>query len=353
MTMAIHIVTEPAYAASTWCTGISNGILQEAKNKKTECFFQKDRFASQPADLIALIGNSPRWILDTLNQMQAEHDAHVILISNTPYTLSVNSIGTDLFRSMLDVLSYLTEDCGRKAIAFYGVNASSTTDLMKLRGFGDSRHVYYNNSDLRSCFDDFYRNINHYDAVVCANDYAAISLLQNLKETAPSQIDRLFVVSFSNLHIAQTFTPSITSVALDYCEYGRTTVNLYRMLLKNPQISTGILNIKSKIIPRDTTRKIPFTNSTYPTDLSDIKESDFFEDEEIKGLFLLETLFTMMNETDEKILRLLSAGASYEQIAQDLFMSVNGIKYRLNKLLESSGIRNRKELLSLYRHYFG
>ena len=351
--MAIHIVAEPAYEASTWCAGIIGGILNEARHKKTDCFFQKEDFISGPEDLIALIGNSPRWIHDTLSRMQCAHSAPFVLISNTPYSLSINSIGTDLFRSMLDVLSYLKNDCGRQNIAFFGANASSTTDLQKLRGFSSPEHVYYNRNGLRACFDSFYEKIDRYDAVVCANDYAAISLLQNLKQTAPSQAQRLFVVSFSNLHISQRYSPSITSVALDYCEYGRSAVNLHRLLLKHPEISAATFHIKSKIIPRDTTENIPFTESVYKNEFYDIEDTDFFEDEEIKDLFLLENLFSILNETDEKILRLLVQGASYERIAQELFMSVNGIKYRLNKLLESSGIKDRRELLKIYRQYLG
>lgn len=83
------------------------------------------------------------------------------------------------------------------------------------------------------------------------------------------------------------------------------------MLLKNPQISAGPLHIRSKIIPRETTGHIPFTESVAKNNLSDIKDVDFFEDDEIKGLFSLETLFTNMNETDEKILRLLAGVSAF------------------------------------------
>lgn len=347
--MAIHIVIEPEYTASTWCDKIAQGIITEAKHRKVSCYFQAAECVTSSDDLIALIGNSPAWIQETVNRMRRTQPAHLALVSNTPYTLSINSICTDLLQSMLDVQSYLENDCKKEKIALYGINTSSTTDLLKLRGFSQTEHIYYNNSDLRTCFEQFYKNIDLYDAVICTNDYAAVSLLQNLKHLAPSQIQKLFLVSFSNLHIAKRYMPSITSVTLDYYEYGRKTVDLYRMLLKNPELSTGTLNIKSKIVPRETTVNIPFTGSVYKNEITNIECGDFYEDQEIRDFIILENLFTMTTETDEKILDMLSYGFSYEHIAQELYMSVNGIKYRLNKLLENCQLENRRELLRIYK----
>lgn len=350
--MAIHIVIEPEYAASTWCSNISKGILDQAKQKRIDCLFQKDYFISHNTDLIVLIGNSPAWIQETLKTFKAVHSAHMVLISNRPYPMSVNNICTNLYESMLDVLSYLRNDCSKKEIAFYGVNPSSATDILKQRGFTNTESIYYSNSDLRSCFQHFYTDIHKYDAVICANDYAAISLLQNLKRCNPKLINNLFIVSFANTYIAQEYKPSITSVALDYYEYGQTTVNLYRMLLKNPQISTANVNIKSVIIPRETTKKIPYSHKPPYEEIPDTKSNEFFEDKEICDLIALENLFSIQDDTDKKLIKYLSAGYSYEQITQELFMSVNGIKYRLNRLFNACGIKSRKELIRIYNKYF-
>lgn len=229
---------------------------------------------------------------------------------------------------------------------------SSSTDLQKLQGFTSREHIYYSNCDLLLCFNEFYNNIDLYEAVICANDYAAISLLQNLKQIAPLQVKRLFVISFSNLYITQIYKPSITSVSLNYYEYGKIAVNLYRMLLKNPEISTGTLNVKSIIIPRETTRNIPFSNVNYKNQFENFENMDFYKDKEIFDLLTLEKLFLTMNSIDINIIRLLTNGLSYEQISQELFISVNGIKYRLNKLLNACNIKDRKELLNIYKKYF-
>ena len=246
--MIVHLLIEPEYASSTWCDQIVSGLITEAKNKKIDYVFQMDDFTSSSEDMIALIGNSSAWIQYTVKQIQQHHPAHIILISNTPYTSFITNICTNFYQSMLDILSYLRNDCGKKNIALYGINESSYTDLHKLQGFKQSKHVYYNRGDLHVCFQEFYENIALYDAVICANDYAAISLLHNLKQLAPEQIERLFLISFSDLHISKIYKPSITTVSLNYYEYGRAAINLYRLLLKNPQVALGSLNIKSVII---------------------------------------------------------------------------------------------------------
>ena len=350
--MAIHILTEPEYRKSTWCSLILQGIFFEAHQKKIEFFEQTKAFSANASDLVILIGNSPLWIERTINQMYSEEKRHLILISNTPYHLPVSSIGTDLYQSMHDVISYLQHDCKRKSIAFYGVNENSSTDLLKLQGFHNLDAVYYNHGNLNECFQIFFNDLEHYDSVICANDYAALSLLQHLKRIDSNLANQIFMVSFSNLNIAKKYSPSITSVTLNYYEYGRTAVNLYKMLLKNPQILTGCFNISSQIIPRDTTRNIPYRTGYRTLDISDIMEYEFYEDSEVKEMLTLETLLTMTNKTDERILRMLCQGFSYDQISEKLFMSVNGIKYRLNKLMDVCGVQERSELLKLYLSFF-
>lgn len=349
--MFVHILIEPEYASSTWCDQIVNGLTTEAKNKKIEYAFQTDEFSSSSEDMIALIGNSSAWIQHTANQIQHKHASHIILISNAPYPNFITNICTNFCQSMLDILLYLKNDCGKKNIALYGINESSYTDLHKLKGFNQSKHVYYNRGDLRACFHEFHKNIDLYDAVICANDYAAISLLQNLKQLAPEQIERLFLISFSDLHVSKKYKPSITTVSLNYYEYGRAAISLYRLLVKNPQISFASLNVKSVIIPRETTRNIPYRDLNRTEEKLYLTDMDFYKDPEIRDLILLEKLFTTMSDVDLRIIDQLSNGFSYEQIANAIGFSVNGIKYRLNKLMDACNIGNRKELLKIYRKY--
>lgn len=254
---------------------------------------------------------------------------------------------------MKNVTAYLTNDCGKKNIAFYGVNPSSSSDLQKMRGFGENKHIYYNHGSLKQCYENFHCKISDYDAVICANDYAAISLMQNLKSQNSTEIDRLFIVSFANTHIAQLYTPSITSVALNYYEYGKAAVRLYELLQKNPEISSANINIKSDILVRATTKYIPYIErNTITESLCPDTRNGFFEDAEIKDLISIEKILENITDTDLIILNDILNGKSYEAIGQELFMSTNGVKYRLNKLLSQSEISGRKNFIKIFYRYF-
>lgn len=349
----IHIVMEDEFSSSTWCYYIMEGLMKAAKHKRMTCMIEKENFDSKDTDLITIIGTSPNWIYKTVTRAQRIHSAHIILISNRAYQLSANNICTDLFLSMKNVIAYLLNDCGKHHIAFYGASPSSSSDLQKLRGFGENEHVYYNHGNLKQCYENFYHKILDYDAVICANDYAAISLMQNLKIQDPDQIDRLFIVSFANAHISQLYTPSITSVALNYYEYGKVAVKLYELLQKNDEISSANINIKSNILVRATTKYIPYTEKNTITETVCLNaRNDFFDDSEIQDLISIEKIFENIDDIDITILNDILNGKSYESIAQALFMSTNGIKYRISKLLNSSGIKNRKDFLRIVCKYF-
>ena len=76
---------------------------------------------------------------------------------------------------------------GHGRIALYGVNPQSVSDesrmdsyLAALGGEDGRRHVFFNSGSLENCFEQFMARAQQYDAVICANDFAAISLVRRL-----------------------------------------------------------------------------------------------------------------------------------------------------------------------------
>lgn len=341
----VYIVVEENYRSTTWCERTIGGIEQRARAKKIKTGIASLDFMSEESDAIVVVGTTPTWIYETVNRLKKTHKAYIILVSNRPYALSVSNVCTDLRAAMKDVLLYL-ETCSKTRIALYGVNPSSVSDNIKLSAFENRENVYYNFGDLRECRNDFFKDIEKYDAVICTNDYAAISLINSLKKSAPDKMESLFVVGFANTHIAKINTPSVTSVALNYEEYGKTAIDIYQMLLKNPNLNSVNVNVKSEIIVRDTTNNIPFECSLNEGDKTEKADFKFYEDEEIREMVKIEKLFENCNENDISVINMLSEGRSYESTAESCFMTVNGIKYRLDRLCRICGFNNRKELIN-------
>lgn len=80
---------------------------------------------------------------------------------------------------------------------------------------------------------------------------------------------------------------------------------------------------------------------------------DFFTDPEVQDLLALEKLLSRINDVDALIINRLSSNVAYEQISEEIFMSINGIKYRLNSLMKACNIKSRDDLIRIYNKYIG
>lgn len=340
----IHIVLEEKYRETTWCERIISGIEQQSKAKKIKFDFKFGDFESDVTDAIIVVGTTPAWIYETINLIKSQHRSFIILVSNRPYSLSVSNVCTDLYSAVKNVLSYL-ENCGREQIALYGVNPSSTADNIKLSAFEQKENVYYNFGDLRECRNKFLKDIDKYDSVICTNDYAAVSLINYLKKEKPRALKELFMVGFANTHLGRINEPSVTSVALNYEEYGRSAVDIYRMLEKNPNLQSVNVNVKSEIVIRDTTNNIQLDEKDSEFADTESKDFKFYDDTEVQRMVKIEKLFENCHENDITMLSMLANGESYEKTAEKCFMTVNGIKYRLDRLCRICGFEGRRELI--------
>ena len=55
---------------------------------------------------------------------------------------------------------------------------------------------------------------------------------------------------------------------------------------------------------------------------------------------------------EQDMLKLLLEKKSNDEIAEELFISENTVKFHIHNLLQKTGCKNRKELISYYNVYF-
>ena len=78
----------------------------------------------------------------------------------------------------------------------------------------------------------------------------------------------------------------------------------------------------------------------------------FYEDYEINEMMMLEKLLYESEDLDRQIVRSLLRGESYEQIAENYYLTVSTVKYRVKKMVGLCNLKHRSQLLELLRKYF-
>ncbi len=366
--MRIPVLVEPNYRASVWAQQTIDGILKEAARKKYEAVLPEetdyrmidtDKLFGADKRLMIIVGTSISWVPETLEYF-SRHAVGTILVSfNPPESSSMRGIvRMDYVSAMQEILNYLT-GCGRKSIALYGVNPNSSADAIKRECFERLNrtqenavgNIFYNRASLAQCYADFKPNISQFDAVICANDIVAASLLRNFKTENVRVPEEMFMVSFGDSSLAQRMQPQMTSVSLEHEEMGRQAVRLFAFLYREDAATSVSLRVRSRMLVQASTAFQKPQTEGLSFDASVITEStvNFYADAEADALMRAECLLDGCDETDEAFLRGLAAGEPFERMGERLFLSASALRYRLKRLMGLAKCDTKEQLGQLLR----
>jgi len=354
-----YAIGEPVYKTSNWYKDIMEGLLSEKRQKRFSLTVidSTDELLTcnlTQEDIIFVIGTNSQWLERILPQCESLFDNRVIVLANheNRFAKGKYSIVTaDITHSVQLLYNYLRH-YGKSRIAMYGINPKSSSDAYRKRSFllcgGLETDLFYNTISLSQCYDDFSERVAEYDAVICVNDYAAISLIRHLDD--PSQ---LFITSCgAGTLLSQFFTPSITHTRINYTAFGKAGVDLCRILQKNSGANSVNIYLSSEFVPGDTTCALPLAKEAMAENQSITKNDDkYYADLEIDEMIRVEMLLNTCDEVDLQILRAVLAKKTYSAIAEELFMSVNGIKYKLKNMLNICCVGTKTEFLALLQKY--
>ncbi len=371
--MKVPIVIEPYYLSSIWCERTMQGINAELQRKKYDLvlidgdkyklFDYEDMFFDTER-LIIVIGTSVSWIPETLAFFESKQ-IQVILVSYQPpeYTYLRGVVRMDYVSAMHMLITYL-HACRRFRIALYGFNPNSSADRIKLHYFcsfsqkeGETTpesHVYYNYASLAQCYEHFRPNVSQYDAVICANDIVSVSLVKRLQRSNIQVPESLFVTCFGDSMLSQFVIPGITTASLNHLEMGHQAIALYSYLHRQPEAVSSSIRVKSTLQVRESTMMIPppdehayVANVSEPTDAV-----DFYSDEEVQHLCVIESLISHSDELDRDILLGILDGTPYEDLAEKLNTTTSTLRYRLRRMLNAVGLESREVMVNLFQKYF-
>lgn len=68
--------------------------------------------------------------------------------------------------------------------------------------------------------------------MICASDYAAVSLVGRLREKNYAIPEKLYVVGYGDMFLSRLFRPSITSISDDYESFGKAALAICAMMEK-------------------------------------------------------------------------------------------------------------------------
>ena len=357
--MTFYAIGEPEYKNSNWYKDIWDGLLSEKRQKRftltmLENIHRLKDHQISTDDTIFVIGTNSEWLEKTLPVCEAVFDNRVIVLANHENRFSKGKysiVTADITHSVQLLYNYL-KHYGKERIAMYGINPKSSSDAYRKRSFllcgGAETDLFYNTISLSQCYDDFSERAADFDAVICVNDYAAISLTKHLEGSRP-----LFITSCgAGTLLSQFFSPSITHTRINYTAFGKAGLDLCRILQKNSSANSVNIYLASEFVPGQTTDHLPFVKEAMQ-EMQSIQKNDdkYYADLEIDEMIRVETLLNACDANDLAIVKGILTGKTYATLAEELFMSTNGVKYKLKNMFQLCSVCSRSEFVDLLKKY--
>ena len=349
----VGILLDSKYAESLWCKSLYESLIERLRHKRIPFCSVFDSIDAD-LDAIFIIASDREWTISAITQLN-QNGIKPILICNQSENLLgciYSCVCSDINASMKNLLDTLrTKDKSR--VALYGINRESIADISRVdslfnwRGqYFEKMQIFNNDTSLQGCFEEFFEYIDEFDAAICANDFAAVSLVRKLEEKAPEKLNDFYIISCAKTQISNYYSDHILSLNMNFDQYGKAAVYVYNALKKHTYLSEMTVKVLWSL-----------EESNFVSDLKNIhlelksSEDSFYEDKELAEMLIVDKILKSTDNIEKKIIECLLNKNTIEQIAEKCFLTVGGVKYRINKMLAESGANSREEMVSLLKKY--
>ena len=326
---------------------------------------------------ISLILKDPEAVLLIPTELLPEHTAtirfcnkhcvpvFVIASSNQLPDCHYSSLGGDTQNTVAVIVSYLNQH-KRTKMAYFGASTRNT-DISKISEFYsllsdfNEDDVYFRFKSLDDCFDEFFEKRDKYESIICPNDMTAIYLIERLKETDPDYIKRTFIISYMNSILSQVYHTPITSTSYDSKYINHAIITMYRSLAKSREYAQTVsMTLRMFLHPRLTTNNLPCNTNEYGAALDNLgtrifpipkKMSSDFYDPIVHVLLSIERMLASSGNMDLKMILLFLQNKNQQEVAQELFIAIQTVRYRSGIIFKKVGVKNKKAFVSLLSKY--
>lgn len=344
----IRILVEESAAGSIWCRKLTEGLMKELKKRRMACKRINGIQQITGDDIVFVIGAEERFVEDAVTACN-EKTIVPILLSNHQrnYHGKYHLVYADVEGAM-ETLCRVCRAAGRERIALYGIQGGLVPDMEQMRNFSkvvrDVSDIYMNNGNLENCFLGFLPYAERYDAVICVNGYAAVSLVKKLDAAAPELLEKLAIVSFEEILLSAHYKERIFFVDLKLEGFGATALAVMELAREKEDISSIQVAIGARVC------EIP-EKKPEETFTEESEEYLMFADPEVVCMARVEQLLQESDEMDQVIIEMILNNAKYSEIAEACFMTEGNVKYRVKKYLNICKVSTKRELQDLLTEY--
>ncbi len=353
------VIIEESYKITVWCREIIDGLRQEARKKRVSITLSTDVDdidRNTDDSCIMIVGAETDWLNLAANRVK-KSGKHPIILSNQSESDRQNEasrVTEDISGSMSEIMTLFAAK-GFDNVTLYAYNPNSASDSFKkeafLRSGGKAEDIFTNDGSLRECFDAFYEKHKNkrYGGIVCTNDFAAISLIQHLKDIGES-IDGIDIISYSNTIIARCTSPAVSTVKANFKHFGQLAFMIVDCISKGNGIRGIHIFCDWEIIHRETSSSrtdVPALALTAAPQGS----GSFYCDEELMEMMHIETLLSLSDATDLEIISLILDGKKTAEIVDSCYLTETAVKYRIKKMKECCDKNTRADLRALLCKY--
>ena len=350
----VHVLVEESYVGNNRTELILDGMNFVLKKKRipVKTYTSIDALP-EGVRVVVLLCASLKWTMDTIAELN-KRSIHPLLFGfqyiDTMYQYSC--ITPTYTKSMYRLVRHILSARAGKT-AFVGFNEDSLPDRLKLAGvryatneFGVECVVFGSHGDVEKCISDFAAAAKGIDHVVCCVDSVAMIL----KNVYPEILRGKTICSCSGTRVSEFAGEPIPTTKINYFKAGMQVAELYQFLNKCYETVSTTMTLEMDVDLGG--GKTLETDVVQPSEIIySEKAVDFYGDKRVSEVENLDSMLIRCDEMDLNILREITNGCPYEQIAEKYYMAPNTVKYRLHAMLVNGGFLNRKELLAAIEKY--
>ncbi len=291
----------------------------------------------------------------------------IIAVHSAPY-FAPQYIYSSIHESrqmMSSLLLYLLK-YGKRKIAFFGMNSANddyykVLDLYNIYSDFSSDDIFFLEKTFNSLYDKFIPRMYDYDAIICPNDFMAISLMKKFKNIDPDYFKKHFLIGFMDTFVSKFYHTPLTSITYSNEAVLKAVASMYRLLNQRRDIYHSIdMRISNIFRIRSSTQNLPIDNFptffpsiaskrpplAFPKDIKDIYHND-----ELSIIIRIENMFENSTNLDFQIIYLFLIGKSNSDIRKKLLISNQTLLYHSSFLFKSLNVDTKQEFLDIVSQY--